>query len=229
MSLPLSRRIVQAALVVAAGAAPVIAAGAAQAAPALPTVPDLGGVSSLDTAGLGSQLQSATHQTGELAGTGAGRAVSDGVPVVADAAGSTAGQAVPIANRSLGESALQVVGLAGQAVTATHGTGALTGTRAMPAAATDGTAAAPAGAPLSAPIQAPAAAPAPASGPLGALPLQSLPVNTPLTAAQGALGGVTREAPAQRLGSLPGLGGAANSPLSTVTNVLPGVGGLPLG
>jgi hypothetical protein len=224
MSLPLSRRIVQAALVVAAGAAPVVAAGAAQAAPVLPTVPDLGNVSSLDTAGLGGTVQSATHQTGQLAGTGAGRAVSEGVPVVADAAGSTAGQAVPIANRSLGESALQVVGLAGQAVTATHGTGALTGTRAMPAPA-----AAPAAAPVSAPIQAPAAAPAPASGPLGALPLQSLPVNTPLTAAQGALGGVTREAPAQRLGSLPSLGGAENSPLSTVTNVLPGVGGLPLG
>ncbi|MBF9067650.1 hypothetical protein [Streptacidiphilus fuscans] len=229
MSLPLSRRIVQAALVVAAGAVPVVAAGAAQAAPALPTVPDLGGVSSLDTAGLGSQLQSATHQTGELAGTGAGRAVTEGVPVVADAAGSTAGQAVPIANRSLGESALQVVGLAGQAVSATHGTGALTDTRAMPAPA----AAPAAGAPVSAPIQAPA--PAPAAGPLGALPLQSLPVNTPLTAAQGALGGVTREAPAQRVGglpslsSLPSLSGADNSPLSTVTNVLPGVGGLPLG
>ncbi|MFC5908473.1 ATP-binding protein, partial [Streptacidiphilus monticola] len=63
MSLPLSRRVVQAALIVAAGAVPVVAAGSAHAAaPALPTVPDVGGLSQLDTASLGGGVQSAAHE-----------------------------------------------------------------------------------------------------------------------------------------------------------------------
>ena len=71
MSLPLSRRIVTAAFVVAAGAVPALTAGTASAAPALPSVPDLGGLSQLDTGALGSDVQSASHQAGQLTGSSA--------------------------------------------------------------------------------------------------------------------------------------------------------------
>ncbi|AYL38063.1 ATP-binding protein [Streptomyces fungicidicus] len=51
MSLPLTRRIARAALLVAAGAAAGVgAAGSASAAPELPATPNLGGVSALDGA-----------------------------------------------------------------------------------------------------------------------------------------------------------------------------------
>ncbi|GAA3501203.1 ATP-binding protein [Streptomyces prasinosporus] len=51
MSLPLTRRIARAALLVAAGAAAGVgAAGSASAAPELPTAPDLGGLTALDGA-----------------------------------------------------------------------------------------------------------------------------------------------------------------------------------
>ncbi|WP_052442456.1 hypothetical protein, partial [Streptacidiphilus neutrinimicus] len=115
MSLPISRRIVQAALVVAAGAVPAVAAGTAQAAPALPSVPDLGGLSQLNSApDLGGSLESTAHQTGQLAGTGVGEAARDGVPVVADAAGHAAGQAVPGGDRSMGSSVTGLLGTASQ-------------------------------------------------------------------------------------------------------------------
>jgi hypothetical protein len=232
MSLPLSRRIVQAAVVVAAGAVPAVAAGTAQAAPALPTVPDLGGLNQLNSApDLGGSLESTAHQTGQLAGTGVGQAAGNGIPVVADAAGRAASQAVPAANRSLGSSALGLLGTAGQAVSLAHEAGVA---RSLPAAANaSGTLAGdtPA-APAAAPAQAPAAAPQAASGPLSALPLNSLPVNSlPLGAAQGALGGATRSAavPTERLGGLPNLGAAGQSPLSAVTGTVPGLNALPVG
>jgi hypothetical protein len=227
MSLPLSRRIVQAALVVAAGAVPSVVAGTAQAAPALPSVPDLGGLSRLSSPDLGGTVENTAHQTGALAGSGAGQAVSNGLPVVADAAGSAAGQAVPVANRSMGSSAMQLVGVVEQAVNVAHGAGA---TRAMPAAG-DTAAVAPVAAPAPAAAQLPASPPNQGS-PLSSLPLSSLPVNSlPLGAAQGALGGAlprSAAAPAQRLGGLPSLGGAGQSPLSSVTGAVPGLSGLPI-
>ncbi|MFE4643426.1 ATP-binding protein, partial [Streptomyces sp. NPDC056730] len=53
MSLPLTRRIARAALLVAAGAAPVIGAAGAANAAALPQTTDLGAVSALDGAAPG--------------------------------------------------------------------------------------------------------------------------------------------------------------------------------
>ncbi|WP_052440510.1 hypothetical protein [Streptacidiphilus anmyonensis] len=228
MSLPISRRIVQAALVVAAGAVPAVAAGTAQAAPALPTVPDLGGLSQLNSApDLGGSLESTAHQTGELAGSGVGQAASNGVPVVADAAGHEVGQAVPGGNRSMGSSVTGLLGTASQVVGAAHDAGVA---RSMPATANaSGTMAG------DTPAVAPAAqAPASSSNPLSSLPLaSSLPVNSlPLSAAGGALGGgATRSgAPMERLGGLPDLASSATpQALSSATGALPGLSGLPLG
>jgi hypothetical protein len=227
MTLPISRRIVQAAVVVAAGAVPAVAAGAAQAAPALPTVPDLGGLSQLNSApDLGGSLESTAHQTGELAGTGVGEAARDGVPVVADAAGHAAGQAVPGGDRSMGSSVTGLLGTASQVVGVAHNAGVA---RSMPAAANaTGTLAG------DTPAVAPGAAgpQAPSSSPLSSLPLaSSLPVNSlPLGAAQGALGGATRSgAPMERLGGLPDLASSATpQALSSATGALPGLSGLPL-
>jgi hypothetical protein len=51
------------------------------AAPALPSVPDLGGLSQLNSApDLEGSLESTAHQTGELAGSSVGQAASNGLP-----------------------------------------------------------------------------------------------------------------------------------------------------
>jgi hypothetical protein len=201
MSLPLSRRIVQAAFVVAAGAVPAVLTGVAHAAPALPAVPDLGGLSQVDGSGLGGQVQSTTHQTGQIAGNGTGETVADTVPAVADTAGDTAAKALPQANRMLGSTT-------GELTRATGSTGA---TRAMPADAPSTGSATGALSAL----------------PLGSLPVNSLP----LGAATSTLSGVTdpNAAPAtQRLGGLPSLGDTSG--LGSVTQALPlGGGALPIG
>ena len=191
MSLPLSRRIVQAAFVVAAGAVPAVLTGVAHAAPSLPAVPDLGGLSQLDGSGLGGQVQSATHQTGQIAGNGTGETVADTVPAVADASGDTAAKALPQAQRMLGSTT-------GQLTQATGSTGA---TRAMPAAAA-----------------APSATGALSSLPLGSLPVDSLPVGTVTSTLSGVTDPNAAPA-AQRLGGLPSLGDTSG--LGSVTQALP--------
>jgi len=72
MSLPLTRRIARAALLVAAGAAAGVgAAGSASAAPTLPVSPDLGGLTALDGARVGDTVDSAAqHVTGAAGDTG---------------------------------------------------------------------------------------------------------------------------------------------------------------
>ncbi|CAL9430792.1 ATP-binding protein [Streptomyces sp. enrichment culture] len=85
MSLPLTRRIARAALLVAAGAAAGVgAAGTASAAPGLPAAPDLGGVTALD---------GATRTVTEVAGDTGGKAVEQAAPVAQEAAGGVAGSA----------------------------------------------------------------------------------------------------------------------------------------
>ncbi|WP_446462556.1 ATP-binding protein [Streptomyces sp. BRA346] len=66
MSLPLTRRIARAALLVAASATPVVGAADAASAvdPALPHTPKLGGLSSLDPSSVGELADSASQQAG---------------------------------------------------------------------------------------------------------------------------------------------------------------------
>jgi hypothetical protein len=206
MSLPLSRRIVQAALVVAAGAVPVVAAGAAAAAPAVPNLPDLGGF----------------NQAGGLTGANAAGTVAGAVPTVSNVTGAAASKALPAATRVLSEAAGQLTQATGSTTSATGTLGGATGaTRSMPLGMAPQSAESPVQANL-----------APAS-PTSSSPLSALPLNTlPLSAAQGALGHLTEAAgpaaaPAQRLGGLPGLGDAGG--LGSVTQALPLGGGLPIG
>ncbi|MFF8815300.1 ATP-binding protein [Streptomyces pactum] len=68
MSLPLTRRIARAALLVAAGAAPVVGAAGAAGAAELPKVANLSGVSTPDLADVGSSAESTTKKLGKTAG-----------------------------------------------------------------------------------------------------------------------------------------------------------------
>ena len=201
MSLPLSRRIVQAAFVVAAGAVPAVLAGSASAATMLPNVPELGGLSQPDSGNLGGNLQHATHETGKLAGAGASTTVGAAVPAVADATGATASKAIPATDGVLGGATRQL-GDATSGAGALGSTGSLTGTRAIPA-------------PAPATLSVPAGATAPSS-PLSSLPLAG---NLPLSSVNGL--GSAAQAPTQRLGGLPGLGDT-----SGLGNGLSGLGGL---
>ncbi|MFE9821354.1 ATP-binding protein [Streptomyces sp. NPDC005791] len=97
MSLPLTRRIARAALLIAAGAAPVVGAAGAAGAAGLPQTPALGGLTSLDGAGLGSTLDSASKQGSEVTkGTG-GKVVGTTLP----AAGKTLKTAGGVADGGL--------------------------------------------------------------------------------------------------------------------------------
>ncbi|MGW3039028.1 hypothetical protein ACWC9T_03060 [Kitasatospora sp. NPDC001159] len=101
MSHPLTRRIAQAALVVAAGATPLVAAGSASALggdallPKSDLAAPLGQLTNADT---GSTLQHTTHQLGQAAGTTGAATVAAGVPASADAAGGIVAHQLPEAN-----------------------------------------------------------------------------------------------------------------------------------
>lgn len=104
MSHPLTRRIAQVALIVAAGATPLAAAGSAAASDLLPAGTDLGaGLTKLDAPSNQSTLQHATHNVGEVAGATGAATVATGVPAAADATGATVAMASPQADRMLGK------------------------------------------------------------------------------------------------------------------------------
>ncbi|MEU3959306.1 ATP-binding protein [Streptomyces buecherae] len=94
MSLPLTRRIARAALLVAAGAAPLVGAGAAQAAPAQSPA-ELAGLSSPDSSPLGDALDSTTQKTARTAGEVGGEVVRQGVPAAGKAVGSLGRNVAP--------------------------------------------------------------------------------------------------------------------------------------
>ncbi|MEV8325233.1 hypothetical protein ACFV84_31535 [Kitasatospora sp. NPDC059811] len=101
MSHPLTRRIASAALLVAAGATPLVAAGSASALggdallPKSDLVAPLGQLTNTDT---GSTLQHTTHQLGQAAGSTGAATVAAGVPASADAAGNIVAHQLPEAN-----------------------------------------------------------------------------------------------------------------------------------
>ncbi|MFJ8765380.1 ATP-binding protein [Streptomyces clavifer] len=86
MSLTLTRRIARAALLIAAGAAPVVGAAGVAGAAVLPQTPALGGLTSLDSAG--TTLDSTAKQGSEVANKTGGKLVGTTLPVAGKAAGS---------------------------------------------------------------------------------------------------------------------------------------------
>src|SRR5947208_2678770 len=102
MSLPLTRRIAQAALLVAAGATPLVAAGSASAADLVPKT-DLGaGLTQLDAPSSQSTVQGATHDLGQAAGATTAATAETGIPALSDAAGHTVATNLPEADKTLG-------------------------------------------------------------------------------------------------------------------------------
>ncbi|SDC65101.1 hypothetical protein [Streptomyces prasinopilosus] len=90
MSLPLTRRIARAALLVAAGAAAGVgAAGSATAAPELPATPNVGGLTALDGADAARSVDDAAHAVAETAGSDGGRALGQAAPTATRAAEDT--------------------------------------------------------------------------------------------------------------------------------------------
>jgi hypothetical protein len=94
MSLPLTRRIARAALLIGAAAAPLIGAGAASAAE-LPQAADLGGLTSLDKAAdLSHTVDGVTHEAGAV--TSVQKALPDPGKTLAD----TTRTAAPVAKKT---------------------------------------------------------------------------------------------------------------------------------
>ncbi|MER0242535.1 ATP-binding protein [Streptomyces sp. HSW2009] len=94
MSLPLKRRLARAALLVAAGAAPLVGAGVAQAAPAQSPA-ELAGLSSPDSTPLGEALDSTAQSAATTAGEIGGEVVRQGVPAAGKAVGSLGKNVAP--------------------------------------------------------------------------------------------------------------------------------------
>ncbi|MFC9427780.1 ATP-binding protein [Streptomyces sp. NPDC056987] len=122
-NLPLTRRIARAALLIAAGAAPVIGAAGSANAAALPQTTDLGAVTALDGASVGGTVDSGAQKATQAVGSTGGAAVAKGVP----AAGKTVGKAVKTATPAVQKTAGETAGSAGTvlgetAKTATEGT-----------------------------------------------------------------------------------------------------------
>ncbi|WP_031521410.1 hypothetical protein [Streptomyces sp. NRRL F-5123] len=113
MSLPLTRRIAQAALLLGAAAAPLIGAGAAHAA--APQQAGVGGPTALDGAELGSAVGHTSQSAAGLAAHGGGQAVHTALPATARLVGTTGTAAAPVARQG----AAQATDAAGRVVGAT--------------------------------------------------------------------------------------------------------------
>lgn len=118
MSLPLTRRIAQAALLLAAGAAPVVGAAGSANAAELPATPDLGGVTALDGANLGNTVDGATQNATGMAGDTGSKAVKKAVPAAGKTVGKGAKTATPAAQKAAGD----LAGSTGDVVGDTAGT-----------------------------------------------------------------------------------------------------------
>ncbi|NED07044.1 ATP-binding protein, partial [Streptomyces sp. SID6648] len=105
MSLPLTRRIARAALLIAAGATPVVGAAGAASAADLPAAPELGGLTALDGANVGNTLDSAAQQGTQAAGETGGRLVGTALPAAGETVGKSAKVAVPAAQETAGQAA----------------------------------------------------------------------------------------------------------------------------
>ncbi|MFJ8664971.1 ATP-binding protein [Streptomyces sp. NPDC093600] len=115
MSLPLTRRIARAALLVAAGAAPVVgAAGSASALDhGLAPTGALSGITSVDGAAVGDTVEDASQTTTGLAGQTGGKKVGKAVGKAGETAAPVAGKAAetagPVAGKAT-DGAGEVVG-----------------------------------------------------------------------------------------------------------------------
>ncbi|MFE0427634.1 ATP-binding protein [Streptomyces sp. NPDC058953] len=114
MSLPLTRRIARAALLIAAGAAPVVGAAGSASAVDLGQAAPVAGLTALDADGVSTTVDGAARQTTELAGGAGGDAVRQTVPAAGKALGGASRAAAPAAEETAGEAAGNAGGLLGK-------------------------------------------------------------------------------------------------------------------
>ncbi|MER8086003.1 ATP-binding protein [Streptomyces sp. NPDC058316] len=105
MSLPLTRRIARAALLIAAGAAPVVGAAGSAGAAALPQTPELGGPTTVDGTGLGKTVDGASKQGTKAAGETGGKIVGTTLPAAGKTVGKAGSQAAPAVQNAAGGAA----------------------------------------------------------------------------------------------------------------------------
>ncbi|MFJ6568326.1 ATP-binding protein [Streptomyces sp. NPDC091292] len=103
MSLPLTRRIARVALLVAAGAAPVVGAAGSASAVDLPTSAPLGGLTALDGASVGNNVDGAAQKVTKTAGETGGTTVKKAVPAAGKTVGKGAKTAAPAAQKAAGD------------------------------------------------------------------------------------------------------------------------------
>ncbi|MFE6496607.1 ATP-binding protein [Streptomyces sp. NPDC057748] len=122
MSLPLTRRIARAALLIAAGTAPVVGAAGAAGAAELPQAPELGGLTTVDGAGLGKTADGASQQGAQVAGDTGGRIVGTTLPAATRTVGKAGAETTPAVQKAAGGAAGSAGRLVGEAAgTATKG------------------------------------------------------------------------------------------------------------
>ncbi|MFH8365761.1 ATP-binding protein [Streptomyces sp. NPDC018031] len=95
MSLPLTRRIARAALLVAAGAAPVVGVAGAASAAELPKVTKLGSISTPDLADVGATTEGATKSLGKTAGQVGGKGIPAAGKTLSKATKAVGGKGLP--------------------------------------------------------------------------------------------------------------------------------------
>ncbi|WP_069815719.1 hypothetical protein [Streptomyces sp. TP-A0874] len=121
MSLPLTRRIARAALLVATCAAPVVGAAGTAGAVALPNTPELKGLSTTDGAGLGGAVNDVAGQATDAVAEHGGAAVKSVEPEARGAVGKLGKSAVPAARGAVGKLGNTAVPAARQATGKTTG------------------------------------------------------------------------------------------------------------
>ncbi|GFH37737.1 ATP-binding protein [Streptomyces pacificus] len=124
MSLPLTRRIARAALLVAAGAAPVVGAAGSASAVDLPTR-DLGngGLTQLDGDTAGSAVDSTAREAAGTANEAGGKVVGTTLPAAAGTLGGAARSGLPAAQETAGQAAGSTAGVLGETASSTTSQG----------------------------------------------------------------------------------------------------------
>lgn len=127
MSLPLTRRIARVALLIAAGAAPVVGAAGAASAAALPQATDLSALTALDGAQVGDSVDSGARTATKVVGTVGGKTIETAVPAAGKAVGGAAKTATPAAQKVAGETAGSAGEALGQTMTSANSASPATG------------------------------------------------------------------------------------------------------
>ncbi|MEU7181831.1 ATP-binding protein [Streptomyces celluloflavus] len=100
MSLPVTRRIARAALLVAASAAPVAAVAGTASAADLPKAPDLGGLTTLDSAGTSENLDHTAKDAIGVVNTAGHKAAETLAPALIETGGAVIQQAAPTTQKA---------------------------------------------------------------------------------------------------------------------------------